>query len=310
MNEVPESSRVRAPAEAPARNDGGPERLVLHPGMEMAFRRIPAGRFRMGQRGEWDREEPVHWVEIPHDFWMAETPVTQEQFALWKHDHKNGFDGRPKNPAENLTRHDAAAYCEWVTGEFRKEIPEGMVARLPLEAEWEYACRAGTRSEYYTGDGDAALDKAGWHGANSGGETHPVGEKEANAWGLRDLHGNVWEWCEDEWDEDAYKRREDGALIVRLWDVETEHESGEDQLRVLRGGSWSNTVGDCRAAMRFGDVPGFRIWDFGFRVCLVPGPQEFKTSQSAAFRRSDEPEPAKGTAKRRKFFPKKTNTTP
>ena len=100
-------------------------------GVEMAFRRIPAGRFRMGQRGEYADEEPVHWVEIPHDFWMAETPVTQEQFAVWKPEHEIHFAERPKDPAENMTWHDAVEYCEWLTQQCPEEIPVVMVVRLP-----------------------------------------------------------------------------------------------------------------------------------------------------------------------------------
>ena len=312
MNPVPEPSRFPAPADAAARNDGGPDSLDLFLSKEtvMRFRRIAAGRFRMGQRGEYAQEEPVHWVEIAETFWMAETPVTQEQFGVWKREHKNHFDDRAKNPAENMTWHDAVEYCEWLTQRCREEIPVGMVVRLPLEAEWEYACRAGTTTEYHTGDGEAALDKAGWYGANAGSETHPVGEKEANAWGLRDMHGNVWEWCEDEWDADAYKERADGALIERVGAAEAKRESGETRHRVLRGGSWGDTARFCRAAIRNWDWLGIRVGDFGFRVCLVPAPQEFKTSQGAAFLRSDQPRTTKQTAKRRNFFPKKDPTTP
>jgi formylglycine-generating enzyme required for sulfatase activity len=248
----------------------------------MVFCRIPAGRFRMGQRGEVEDEEPEHWVEIPEGFWLGETPVTQEQYGVWKPEHEHGFPGRPKHPAENMTWRDAVGFCEWLTEVCREEIPEGMVARLPLEAEWEYGCRAGTRTEYYSGDGEEALARAGWYHANAGGETHAVGEKEANGWGLRDLHGNVWEWCEDKWDDDVYKRREDGAVVGRVWGVEGEGESRDDQHRVLRGGSWLISARFCRAAIRLRFLPGYRRRFVGFRVCLVPGPAVFEAGQKAA----------------------------
>ena len=279
MNPVPEPSR------SPAGNDGGPERLVLHPGkdhgIEMAFRRIPAGRFRMGQRGEYENEEPVHWVEIPHDFWVAETPVTQEQFAVWKPKHENHFAGHPTNPAENMTWHDAVAYCKWLTKLNGAGVPPRMEAGLPLEAEWEYACRAGTTTEYHNGDGDDALKEAGWYAGNSGMVTHPVGEKLRNNWWLHDMHGNVWEWCEDVWDADAYKRRVDGHAAQR-----STEQAERNQLRVLRGGSWSFTAWFCRTAIRYGLVPGSRNWSIGFRVCLVPGPQDSQDKTSGADDRS------------------------
>ena len=262
-----------------------PERLILHSGkdrgLEMAFRRIPAGRFRMGARGVYAEEEPVHEVKIPQDFWMAETPVTQEQFAVWKPEHENGFAGKAKHPAENMTWHDAAAFCEWLTKLCRADLPPRMVARLPMEAEWEYACRAGTVTEYHTGDGEEALKEAGWYYGNSGSQTHPVGEKLRNDWWLHDMHGNVWEWCEEVWDADAYKRRVDGHAAER-----SAQPAERNQPRVLRGGSWSDTAWRCRSAIRFRNEPGYWNRVMGFRVCLVPGPQASQDQTSGAGDRS------------------------
>jgi formylglycine-generating enzyme required for sulfatase activity len=126
--------------------------------------------------------------------------------------------------------------------------------RVPTEAEWEHACRAGTRTTYYTGDLDADLDRAGWYGANSGGKTHPVGEKAQNAWGVHDMHGNVWEWCAD-WYEDY------GAESATDPQGPT-----EGQGRVLRGGSWGYDPGLCRSARRNGINPDNRNNFIGFRV--------------------------------------------
>ena len=124
-------------------------------GLEMTFRLIPAGSFRMGSRGYDEREEPVHRVLISEPFWLAETPVTQSQFALWtrsaKIEHENHFKGHPDHPAEKLNWEEATVFCAWLTREKSGEFPEGFtLARLPTEAEWEYACRAGTSQSKFS----------------------------------------------------------------------------------------------------------------------------------------------------------------
>jgi formylglycine-generating enzyme required for sulfatase activity len=146
----------------------------------MAFRRIPKGSFRMGSRGYYAEEEPNHRVRITEDFWMAETPVTQAQFAIGTQaagiDHTNHFDGRADNPAENMDWHQAVAYCAWLTETKSPTFPAGFsTAALPSEAQWEYACRAGAETEYHSGDGEEALARVGWHDEEWGvGSTHPV----------------------------------------------------------------------------------------------------------------------------------------
>jgi len=257
-----------------------PERKVIElaDGITMPFREIPPGEFRMGQRGESENEEPVHLVKITRAFWMAETPVTQEQFALWTGaesvKHKNEFAGRAKNPAENMDWNEAMAFCRWFTEQYRGQFPEGMkLATLPSEAQWEYACRAGTDTEYHTGDGDAALAEAGWFGEKWGsGSTHPVAEKARNDFWLHDMHGNVWEWCADRWDEHAYRKRVDGWIADAAMEVETTGAAGENPRRVLRGGSWFGPARSCRAAFRLRFEPGYRSRIYGFRLVLVPGP--------------------------------------
>jgi formylglycine-generating enzyme required for sulfatase activity len=139
---------------------------------------------------------------------------------------------------------------------------------LLTEAQWEYACRAGTETEYYTGDGETALAEAGWYSGNSGNGTHLVGEKKENQWGLYDMHGNVWEWCRDAWDGDAYKKREDGVADP---EVTAKDPGKETPRRVLRGGSWADRAVWCRSSLRFrGRAGRFRF--YGFRVCLVCSP--------------------------------------
>jgi formylglycine-generating enzyme required for sulfatase activity len=268
-----------------------PLRHLLWPKLEceMVFRLIPKDMFRMGSRGYYPSEEPVHQVRIQEDFWMAETPVTQAQFALWTQaeeiKHENDFQNRPdrrtaNHPAENMDWRQAVAYCDWITRTMKVEFPPGFhLACLPTEAEWEYACRAGTETEYYTGDGEAALAEAGWFDENlETGSTHPVRQKAPNRFQLFDLHGNVWEYCHDFWDDQAHRSHADGdpdpGAEVRYdeWGLGLESMLKSDQTRVLRGGSWHYPAWHCRSAYRFWLSPDVRDGDFGFRVCLVRGP--------------------------------------
>jgi len=250
----------------------------------MAFRLIPSGSFRMGSRGYSYDEEPIHRVEIAEEFWLGETPVTQAQFALWtqakKIKHENGCGDHPDYPAENLDWRQAQAYCAWLTRTKGDQFPGGFgLACLPTEAEWEYACRAGTESEYYTGDGEAALAEAGWFDEDfEKGSTHPVRQKPCNAFHLYDLHGNVWDWCHDGWDESAYRIRLNGEIDPgsqqRLldWSAGLKSMTKSEQSRVLRGGSWGNFFAwYCRSARRSRAGPGDRGRGYGFRVCLVRG---------------------------------------
>jgi formylglycine-generating enzyme required for sulfatase activity len=160
---------------------------------------------------------------------------------------------------------EAVEYCAWLQRTFAAQIPTGFVAALPDEARWEYACRAGSRTEYANGDGPAALDLMGWFDQNSGKRTHPVARKQPNAWGLYDCHGNVWEWMSDLWNPDAY--RDDPLQAVAAG------AASEGPRRVFRGGSWYVGAGGCRSARRYWVRPGFRNPNRGFRVCLVPGPE-------------------------------------
>ncbi|MBV11160.1 formylglycine-generating enzyme family protein [Rubinisphaera sp.] len=276
-----------------------PEQLTLplSPEVFMEFRLIPPGRFRMGSCYSSTDEQPVHWVEMPRPYYMGIYPVTQEQFAVWTKsaciDHKNEFPGHADHPAENINWETACDYCEWLTRERQSLQTQGYLAGLPSEAQWEYACRAGTETEYYSGDGEAALSAAGWFGNNSENKTHPAGKKEANMFGLCDMHGNVWEWCGDVWDEFAYSKRVDGVQdpVVKSSEI---LESEEFAYRVLRGGSWFISASGCNASSRNWARPEFRSRDHGFRVCLfLVGYAEEQDSAGA------ESEPVPGEAERR-----------
>ena len=240
--------------------------LIINLGnsVEMSFQLIPAGSFRMGSRGDNHREEPRHLVQITQPFYLGTFPVTQQQFAQWKLEHKNGFLGKPHHPAESMNWHEATQYCSWLTANFGNRLPAGFEAGLPTEAQWEFACRAGTETEFYTGDGKAALAEAGWYRGNSESQTHPVGQLYENLLGLHDMHGNVWEWCADAWDVHAYKKRVNNICDPLV-------DGANDAFRVIRGGSWYYSPGDCRSACRFRGWPDDRISFQGFRVCLFLG---------------------------------------
>jgi formylglycine-generating enzyme required for sulfatase activity len=174
-------------------------------------------------------------------------------------------------------------YCAWLTqtrgADVEALVGGGGLACLPTEAEWEYACRAGTDTEHYTGDGKAALAEAGWFDEDwDKGSTHPVAIRKPNVFGLFDMHGNVWEWCHDPWDADAYRARLDGiadpgsAERWGAWSSGLDALERDNRARVLRGGSGLGGAGYCRSASRDWFRPDDRDWYDGFRVCLVRGP--------------------------------------
>jgi formylglycine-generating enzyme required for sulfatase activity len=211
--------------------------------------RIPAGSFMMG---------PQHEVHIS-EFYMGRYPVTNEEYGRFLSDNPKtkepGYWGdsnfnNPRQPVVGVSWHDAQSYAKWA----------GL--QLPSEAQWEYACRAGTTTRFYTGDKDSDLDRAGWYDKNSGDKLHPVGEKEPNAFGLYDMHGNVWEWVEDDWHDNYKGAPTDGSAWI---------DNRRSSLRVLRGGSWSGGAGFCRVASRSRSVPGNRYQSNGFRLALLPG---------------------------------------
>ncbi len=244
--------------------------ISLPGGVPVTFQRIEPGEFLMGQRGEDAEEEPVHCVRITQAFYLGTFPVTQQQFAAWtrtaKIEHSNEFEERAEHPAVNIDWFQAADFCLWLVRS--GQLPEDWMACLPTEAEWEYACRAGTDSEYYTGEGEAVLREAGWFNRNSNRVTHPVGQKEPNEWGIFDMHGNVREWCRDVWDEHAYCSRMDGVCDPVKSIHDGDYSANPD--RILRGGSWGSGSWTCRSASRLSSRANFRSGYNGFRVALVP----------------------------------------
>ncbi|MBV9764900.1 MAG: formylglycine-generating enzyme family protein [Acidobacteriaceae bacterium] len=204
---------------------------------------IPPGKFMMGcSPGDsecFDDEKPPHEVNITRGFWIGQTAVTQAAYERVMKNNPSHFKGSDL-PVENVSWNDAKAYCEAV----------GM--RLPTEAEWEYAARAGSTEARY-----AATDQVAWYSGNSKNQTHPVAAKASNAWGLYDTLGNVWEWMEDWYDSGYYRQN------VSI-DPSGPNASTENR-RVLRGGSWYSVPRVVRVSDRSGYEPAIRFDDLGFR---------------------------------------------
>ena len=212
----------------------------------MTFKLIPAGTFIMGEGGQ------AHEVTLTEPFQMGVHEVTQAQYEQVMGSNPSGFKGAD-NPVEGVTWDDAVEFCRRLS-ELPAEKKAGNVYRLPTEAEWEYACRAGTTTKYSFGDDESELGDTAWYAENSGGKTHPVGSKLPNAWGLYDMHGNVYEWCQD-W----YGDYPSGSVTDPSGATSS---SG----RVDRGGGWFDSADYCRSAYRYGILPSYRNYDLGFRV--------------------------------------------
>jgi len=243
--------------------------MELGDGVGMEFVWVPPGSFMMGRPddevGRPDCEGPVHKVTITKGFWIGSYEVKQEQYEQVTGKTPSRFKG-DENPVEQVSWRDAAMFCEILTKGLGKALPLRLrgdirAVRLPTEAEWEYACRAGTRTPFHTGDNESDLSKAGWWKGNAGGRTHPVGGKRRNAWGLYDMHGNVLEWCGD-WLNEHYYRSSPGADPRGPY-------AGSD--RVVRGGSWRTDARHCRVDTRSWRPPGKSCHNVGFRVVLATG---------------------------------------
>lgn len=230
------------------------------PGVRQELVQIPAGTFMMGspggEEGRDDDETHVR-VRISEPFYLGKTEVTQAQWKAVMGSNPSYFKG-DNLPVECVSWDEAMEFCRKLT---EREHSAGRLLRgwkytLPTEAQWECACRAGTTTAYYTGGSSGDLARAGWYDANSGTQTHPVGQKMPNAFGLYDMHGNVWEWCLD-W----YGSRLQGG------DNPAGAKSGS--YRVIRGGSCLNFAQNCRSAIRDYDSPDVRGNYLGFRVALV-----------------------------------------
>ena len=211
--------------------------------------RIEGGTFEMGST-ESDDEQPVHSVTLPA-FAISAMPVTQSQYQALMGSNPSHFKGGDL-PVECVSWNEAGEFCR------RLSEKTGQQYTLPTEAQWEYACRAGSTGRYCFGDDASQLGEYAWYEQNSGGSTHPVGKKKPNNWGLYDMHGNVWEWVEDDWHRSYHEAPDDG----RAWINSPKRGSG----RVLRGGAWRDGPWFCRSSCRYIYDPDARFGSVGFRV--------------------------------------------
>jgi formylglycine-generating enzyme required for sulfatase activity len=230
---------------------------------------LPAGEFLMGSPDSdsdaksW--EKPQHQVKV-NSFAIGKYPVTQAQYEAVmgtnpSHFENNSwFKNNPQNLVENVSWNDAQAFCQKLS-----QIT-GKTYRLPTEAEWEYACRAGTTTRYYFGDDDNQLGNYAWYSGNSDRTTHPVGQKKPNGWGLYDMSGNVWEWCEDDCHNNYIGAPTDGSAWITNY-------QRANPFKIVRGGSWETLSRYCRSANRHDDYTRMiGHFGYGFRVaCVSPG---------------------------------------
>jgi formylglycine-generating enzyme required for sulfatase activity len=241
--------------------------IDLGNGVKMALVLIPAGEFLMGSppttspeqvqkayggEPEWySREFPQRRVKLTQPFWLGKTEVTQAQWQAVMGVNPSHFKDKPQHPVESVSWDDCQGFLQKLSAKLRRPF------RLPTEAEWEYACRAGAAAELYFGDGLAALAQHAWCAENAGASTQPVGQTKANAWGLHDMAGNAWEWCEDWF-----------APYEKVPQTDPRGLEGGGA-RVLRGGSWDHPATTCRSAYRYSSGPANRYRNTGCRVCVV-----------------------------------------
>ncbi len=237
--------------------DRGGETSINSIGME--FIRVPAGTFFMGAGEDEEgssKEKPRHRVSISHPFYLGRYEVTQEQWmAVMGGVNPSNFLSLDR-PVDEVSWNDIQLFIERLN---KKE--QGQLYRLPTEAEWEYAARAGSDTAYAYGDDPEGvqLGQYAWYELNSGKQSHPVGSLRPNGWGFYDMHGNVTEWVQDRYDKDYYSKGPE----------ENPKGPATGRKRVVRGGSWINQAYSCRSAFRGYYSPDYTDSDFGFRIVRI-----------------------------------------
>ncbi len=242
----------------------GDRTVIQLSGLEIPFRWCPVGTFTMGSPNSEPKrsaDENQVSVRLSSGFWLGETVVTQELYKAVTGCDPSHFKG-PKRPVESVSWEKATTFCERMSNLLREEgiVSANERVALPTEAQWEYACRAGTRTVYWFGDDAAQLRQFAWFIGNSGSETHPVATHAPNPWGFYDMHGNVWEWCSDWYVEQRISGTSPNGLSP-----------SDDWSLVIRGGSWNSTSVSCRAAVRCKNQRSELNRNLGFRVCLTSG---------------------------------------
>jgi formylglycine-generating enzyme required for sulfatase activity len=249
------NSAPAAPSAMPPTNQLS---LDLGNKVTMKIALIPSGKFMMGspkdEKGRRENEGPRHEVTICKAFYMGLCEVTQEQYEQVMGKNPSHFK-ESRNPVEQVSWEDAVEFCKALSKKTGKSVS------LPTEAQWEYACRAGSKTRFSYGDDNeyAALGDYAWYNKNSEGRTHPAGQKKPNDWGLYDMHGNVWEWCSDWYDKDYYSAKANDR---------DPQGPGSGTCRLLRCGSCACCPLGCRSAMRRGLSPDSKFDYIGFRVSV------------------------------------------
>jgi formylglycine-generating enzyme required for sulfatase activity len=209
----------------------------------------------MGSEKGLDNEKPAHEVTLTKPFYLGIYEVTQAQWKAVMGENPSFFRGDDL-PVDSVSWEN----CQKFLAKLKEKVGQGSICRLPTEAEWEYACRAGSTTGYCFGDDQARLGEYAWYTANSDGKTHPVGQKKPNAWGLHDMHGNVWESCTDWYDKGYYAKGP----------AKDPKGPSSGAFRVLRGGSWHSTYAvNARSAHRYWNVPTHRSIPIGLRVVVL-----------------------------------------
>lgn len=228
--------------------------VALNEKISLPMVRLNAGRFLMGADSKYEDEAPIHEVQITREFWMGATEVTQSQYEAVMGKNPSQFQG-PDLPVHNVSWTDANEFCRQLTEMDRIKglLPEGYVYRLPTEAEWEYACRGGTITDF-AGNGTAMT----WHRRNAKEGPRPVASKWPNPWGLYDMHGNCLEWCLD--GHGTYPEEEQVDPLRFTY----------EKIKVTRGGAWTTPLSLCRSADRHSWSYALNKNDIGFRIVLAP----------------------------------------
>jgi formylglycine-generating enzyme required for sulfatase activity len=233
------------------------EIVDLGDGVQMEFVLIRPGVFAMGTDTHEPDEAPVRRITLTQPYYIGRYEVTQQQWEKVMGTNPSQFKD-PTRPVENVSWDDAQRFVQALTRQ------TGKTCALPTEAQWEYACRAGTESEYSFGDDAAQLNAHAWYAQNSALSTHPVGKKAPNPWGLHDMHGNVYEWCHDWYSEGPYP----AADVIDPSGPRT------GWRRALRGGAWIYVADNLRSADRGFSPPDHRSPEIGFRCILLVDPPQ------------------------------------